>query len=194
MRWRPPRFIVRFMVTKPVEIRFLDLAPSEALEGAARAKAAKLEQFHRDLMSCRVTIERQHKHHHQGQSYAVRVDVTWPGHELSVDRVHNEDVYVALRDAFDDMKRRLEDATHRDRGQEKAHAVPIHGEVVRLSAGERLGFIRTPEGDEYWFDAQNVADVPFEHVTVGAKVQFLPEVAASGRQAKRVSLGKHQFG
>lgn len=182
------------MVTKPLEIRLLDIEPSEALEAAARAKAAKLEQYCGDLMSCRVTIERQHKHRHQGQSYAVRVDVTWPGHELSVDRVHDEDVYVALRDAFDDMKRRLEDAVHRERGQEKTHPVPLHGEVVQLDADGRSGFIRSSDGDEYWFGADNVADVPFEHVAVGAAVQFLPEAASGGRQAKRVSLGKHRFG
>jgi ribosome-associated translation inhibitor RaiA len=182
------------MVMKPLDIRFLEMAPSEALEVAARAKAHKLEQVCPQMMSCRVTIERQHRHQHQGQPYAVRVDVTWAGHELSVDRVHDEDVYVALRDAFDDMQRRVEDAVHRDRGQEKVHPVPLHGEVVRLSADPRCGFIRTGTGDEYWFGPENVADAPFEHVALGAQVQFLPDPSAGSPQAKRVSLGKHRFG
>jgi ribosome-associated translation inhibitor RaiA len=111
------------MATKPLDIRFLEMAPSPALEAAARAKAHKLEQFCPGLMSCRVTIEREHRHQHQGQPFAVRVDVTWPGHELSVDRVQHEDAYVALRDAFDAMKRRVAEAVHRDRGEEKVHAV-----------------------------------------------------------------------
>ena len=45
----------------------------------------------------------------------MRVDVTVPDHELSVDRVHDEDVYVALREAFDDMKRQLEDSVRHQR-------------------------------------------------------------------------------
>jgi len=39
-----------------------------------------------------------------------------------------------------------------------------------------------------------VAGVPFEHLAVGTEVQFVPEVAAEGRQAKRVSAGKHHVG
>jgi hypothetical protein len=36
-----------------------------------------------------------------------------------------------------------------------------------------------------------VSGVPFEHLQPGTQVQFIPEVAAQGRQAKRVSIGKH---
>ncbi len=179
---------------QPVEIRFLGMEVSAAVEAAANDKAAKLDLFCSDLMSCHVTIELLHKHKHQGQPYAVRIDVTLPGHELSVDRVQHEDVYVALRDAFDDMRRQLEDAVRRTRGQEKAHPVPSHGEVVRFDVDDRCGFIRGADGEEYWFGPENVADVPFEHLQLGDEVQFLPEVAAEGRQAKRVSLGKHRFG
>jgi ribosome-associated translation inhibitor RaiA len=178
---------------QPLEVRFLGMEPSEAVEAAAREKAAKLDLFCRDLMSCRVTIELLHKHKHQGQPFGVRIDVTLPGHELSVDRVQHEDVYVALRDAFDDMRRQVEDAVRRTRGQEKAHSVPLHGEIVRFDAADRCGFIRTAEGDEYWFGPENLADVPFDHLQLGAEVQFVPEVAAEGRQAKRISLGKHRF-
>ena len=64
---------------------------------------------------------------------------------------------------------------------------------MRFDADGRCGFIRTAGRDEYWFAAENVVDVPFEHVEVGAQAQFVPEVAAEGRQAKRVSFGKHRF-
>ena len=178
----------------PLQIRFLGLEPSEAVEAAARHKAEKLDHFHPDLMSCRVTIELSDKHRHQGRAYAVRIDVTLPGHELSVDRVHHEDVYVALRDAFDDMTRQVEDQWRRTRGHEKLHVTPLHGEVVRFADDGRSGYIRTPDGDEYWFGPDNVADGPFEHLTLGSAVQFLPDLAGQGRQAKRVSRGKHGMG
>ena len=176
---------------QPLQVRFLGMEPSDAVESAARKKAAKLDRFCADIMSCRVSIEQAHKHQHQGRPFAVRVDVTLPGHELNVDRVQDEDVYVALRDAFDDMKRQLEDAVRRSRGQEKLHPTLLHGEVVRFGDEGQCGFIRTSEGDEYYFGADNVSGVPFEHLQLGTEVQFIPEVAARGRQAKRVSIGKH---
>jgi ribosome-associated translation inhibitor RaiA len=174
----------------PLQIHFLGLEPSQAVETAARERAAKLDHFAPDLMSCRVTIEQMHKHQHQGRPFAVRIAATLPGHELSVDRAHDEDVYVALRDAFDDMRRQLEDAVRRTRGQEKLHPTPLHGEVVRFGDDGQSGYIRTHDGDEYWFGADNVG-LPFEHLALGTEVQFIPEVAAQGRQAKRVSVGKH---
>ena len=42
-------------------------------------------------------------------------------YELIVNRDHDEDVYVALRDAFASLTRRLEDVARRQRGQVKAH-------------------------------------------------------------------------
>ena len=45
-----------------------------------------------------------------------------------------------------------------------------------------------------YFAPENVEGALFEHLAEGTEVQFIPEVAAEGRQAKRVSLGKHRFG
>lgn len=104
----------------PLQIRFLGMEPSEAVETAARNKAEKLDRFCPDIMSCRVTIEQTHKHQSQGRPFAVRIDATVPDREFSVDRVEDEDVYVALRDAFDDMKRQIEDMVRRRREQERA--------------------------------------------------------------------------
>jgi ribosomal subunit interface protein len=176
---------------QPLEIRFVGMDRSEAIEAAAIEKAAKLDQFRPDVMACRATVELTDKHRHQGKSFAVRLDVTVPGHELSVNRVQHEDVYVALRDAFDDMKRQLQDSVRRVQRQVKQHPVPLHGEVVRFADQGRCGFIRSDDGDEYWFGPDNVAGVPYDHLDIGTQVQFIPDVAAEGRQAKRVSVGRH---
>lgn len=178
----------------PVHIQFQGMEPSDALEASAREHAHRLESFAPNIMTCRVHIDLEQKHKHQGRPYGVRIDLTLPGHELVVNRVQDEDVYVALRDAFDHMKRQLEDVVRKSRGQEKQHAVPLHGEVVRLDGEGGFGFIRTPDGNEYYFSRDNVAGTPFEHVLTGSAVQFIPEVAGEGLQAKRVSLGKHGMG
>jgi ribosome-associated translation inhibitor RaiA/cold shock CspA family protein len=178
-------------VKQPLEIRFIGMEPSEAIEAAARRKSEKLDLFRPDVMACRATIVAEDKHRNQGRTFTVRVDVTVPGREIAVDRVHDEDVYVALREAFDDAKRQLEDTVRRVRGQEKQHPVPLHGEVARFAEEGRCGFIVTPQGDEYWFGPENVVGAAYDKLEAGMAVQFIPEVAAEGRQAKRVSLGKH---
>lgn len=95
------------------DIRFVGMEPSEALETAAREKIAKLEQFCPQIMACHVVIDLPHRHRAQGRQFSVRVDLTLPGRELAVSRVEHQDVYVALREAFDGMKRQLEETMRR---------------------------------------------------------------------------------
>jgi ribosome-associated translation inhibitor RaiA len=108
----------------PLQVRFHGMEPSAAFEAAAQDKAGKLDQFCQDIMACRVDIEQMHKHQNQGRPFGVRVHVTLPGHELTVDRVQHEDAYVALRDAFDGMRRRIEDQVRVMRGDVKQHSAP----------------------------------------------------------------------
>lgn len=101
----------------PIQITVRDMAHSEALDEHISAKAAKLEQYFSPITSCRVVIEAPHKHSRQGRQYVVRLDITVPGQEIVVNHEHDEDVFVALRDAFDAAKRRLEDYARIRRGE-----------------------------------------------------------------------------
>jgi ribosome-associated translation inhibitor RaiA len=94
---------------KPVEIRFLGMERSAALEADVRSRIDKLELFCPEIISCCASLELVHKHQQQGRPYSVRIDATMPGHELTVSRVCNEDVHIALRTAFDGMKRQIAD-------------------------------------------------------------------------------------
>lgn len=105
----------------PLQIFFHGMERSVAVESAAQHKARHLERFSGDIMSCRVVVDLMQKHQHQGRPFGVRIDLTLPGRELVVNRVEHEDVYVALRDAFDDMKRQLEVAMQKRRGDVKHH-------------------------------------------------------------------------
>ena len=97
----------------PLQITIRDMAHSEALESAIRDKAAKLEQFNSRIMSCHVTAEQPHKHKTRGNPFTVRIDLKVPGKEIVVNRDHDEDIYVALRDAFDVARRQIEDHARR---------------------------------------------------------------------------------
>jgi ribosomal subunit interface protein len=105
----------------PLQITIRDMEHSDALETHIRDKANKLDEYFDRIMSCRVVVEMPHKHHHQGKQFNVRIDIGVPGSEIVVNRDHAEDVYVALRDAFDAAKRQLEDYARKIRGDVKTH-------------------------------------------------------------------------
>jgi len=179
----------------PLQIEIQNFPRSDALEARIRQNAAKLEEFHPRITSCRVAVDEMQKHQHQGRQFRVRVEVRAPGHEQAVSTLHHhEDVYVALRDAFDAVRRQLEEKVREARGDVKRHAEPRHGRVARLDQNQGFGFIETEEGEEIYFSRDNVVSPSFEYFAPGMEVQFLEEPAGDGVQAKRVSAGKHRFG
>ena len=106
----------------PLQITYRGLERSAALDDAIREKAAKLEQLHHGLISCRVVIEQSGQHKHQGREFTVHLDVKAPGAEFAVTHDHDEDAFVAVRDAFAAMKRRVESHAQRQHGEVKRHA------------------------------------------------------------------------
>ena len=119
----------------PLQLTIRDVDHSEALETHIRDKAKKLDEFFDHIMSCRVVVEVPHKHHHQGKQFNVRIDIGVPGSEIVVNRDHAEDVYVALRDAFDAAKRQLEDYARKLHGNVKAHKPKHVNENEDMDAG-----------------------------------------------------------
>lgn len=110
----------------PLQIAFLNMSRSEAVEAEVRKRAARLERFFDHMTGCRVVIEAPHRHHRHGKLYDVRIDISVPGAELVVNRSGpknqaHEDVYVALRDAFDAATRQLQDYVRVMRGDVKNH-------------------------------------------------------------------------
>lgn len=104
----------------PLQITFRDTAPSEALESRIRERVTKLEEFHPRITSCRVTIEQRGRRHQHGGQFNVRLDLRVPQHEIAINRDHDEDVYVALREAFDAATRTLEDMATEGREAKRA--------------------------------------------------------------------------
>ncbi len=181
----------------PLQVTFRNMEPSEAVERAVREKAAKLERFYERIMGCRVVLEAVTRRHHQGNLYRVRIDLTVPGRELVVSREPgkdhaHEDVYVAIRDAFDAMRRQLEDYARKRRGEVKHHEAPPHGRIAQLFPDH--GFIETPDGREIYFHRNSVLNGGFDHLQVGTEVAFTEEEGIKGPQASTVRpLGKHHY-
>lgn len=182
----------------PLQIVFRNMDPSAAIEAKIRERVAKLEQYARDVMSCRVVVEPAHKHHHKGRLYRVHIDLRLPGaeivaaHESAQDHAH-EDVYVAIRDAFDAVRRRLEDQARRRRGQVKRHEHQPHGRIVELPVGQDHGRIEADDGHLVYFHRNSLVDAEFDRLRTGMEVRFVEEAGEYGPQASTVHvLGGHR--
>jgi ribosomal subunit interface protein len=96
------------------------MEPSPAVETWIREHAAHFERFAERITSFEVTIKSPHKHHHKGQLFRVDLHIKATGGEIVVNRAGpqdhaHEDVYIALRDAFEAARRRLDRSDQRSR-------------------------------------------------------------------------------
>ena len=175
----------------PLQITFRDVSPSPAIEARIRDQAAELEQVYDHIVSCRVVVESPHRHQHQGRLFGILIDLAVPGRELVIGRDPSqnhahEDVYVAIRDAFDAARRQLEDHARRQRGEVKHHEGPSEGRVARIFAEPGYGFIETPDGREIYFHRNSIVDGDFDRLEVGTAVRFAEEAGEKGPQASTV--------
>src|SRR5450759_3368878 len=183
----------------PVAITFHNVDHSAAVEAKIRERAEKLDKHYNGIISCRVAVEAQHKHHQHGNHYHVRVDVTVPGGELVASREPDEhhsytDVYVAVRDAFDAIRRQLEDYGRRQSREVKAHETPLHGRIIELYPDDDYGRIETADGRLVYFHRNSVVGADFEKLDTGTEVRFSEELGERGPQATAVHLiGKHHI-
>lgn len=185
----------------PLQITFRNIETSPAVETKVRERVAELEQFHDRIISCRVMIEAPDRRHHQGGLYHIRVDLKVPGKEIVVKRdppEHHahEDIYVAIRDCFDAVRRQLEDHARRQRGDVKSHDDTGHGRIAALVAEKDYGFIDASDGTEVYFHRNAVSHKGFDKLTVGDEVRFTvhPGEGEKGPQASTVvPIGKHHL-
>jgi cold shock CspA family protein/ribosome-associated translation inhibitor RaiA len=177
--------------TEPtLQVTLHGIDPSPAIERTLRRKAAWMRRYHPRITACRVTVEAPPRHHRHGRLYSVRVEVAVPGGDLtatrnpSLDHTH-EDLQVAIRDAFDSVRRELMDQARRERGQVKASVGPQRGTVTRLEADH--GFLEAEDGRERYFHRNSVLGA-FERLFVGTKVRFAEEAGDKGPQASTVAI------
>jgi cold shock CspA family protein len=197
------------------------MAPSEVIEAHIREAALKLDSFYDEIMGCRVLVETPHQHHRKGKQFHVRIDLTVPGGEIVVRRaprliadtplryqkvpndvelqesrepskyaVH-DDIQLAIRDAFDAARRKLQDYARRRRGVLKLHEGSPHARVSKLFPGEGFGFLETADGREIYFHANSVLESGFGGLEIGTEVHFAEEMGEEGPQATTVRPVTH---
>ena len=119
-------------MTIPLELAFHNMEHSDAVERRVKEKTAALKKHFERITHCRVVIEAPHRNHAKGKIYHVKIDIGVPGRanvivnrEKEVNHAH-EDVYVALRDAFEAARRQLSDTVDK-----------MDGKVKTLRGGKR---------------------------------------------------------
>ncbi|MGD8380077.1 MAG: HPF/RaiA family ribosome-associated protein [Gammaproteobacteria bacterium] len=97
-------------MTLKADITFHGMDSSEAMRTNIIKYVEKIARLAPEIISCKVVVEPEEKGHQKGNRFTTRVHVTLPGAEFEAGRQQsNEDAYVAIRDAFDAMRRQLEE-------------------------------------------------------------------------------------
>ena len=179
----------------PPEITFRGLEKSDEIETHILKKAAKLDEIHPGIISCRVAVEREQEHQRSGSPYRVRVVVRIPpGKELVGRREPGEGriddrLQTAVSNAFEAVQRQLVKIKEIQQGKVKsAPAQELVGHVVRLFREKGYGFIRSVDGREIYFHKNAVAHEDFERLELGTGVRYFPSEGEQGPQASTVQI------
>ena len=102
-----------------INITFHHIDHSGALEDRARKLGSRLQQFSGRIVQCHMTLEGPDNRRDSGAPYLVKIDLNVPGAQIHADSLHvdgagHKDIYLALRDAFNNAKRQLQNL-RRDR-------------------------------------------------------------------------------
>ena len=114
------------------QITFHGLTHSPRLEADILVRVVWLETFYQGIVSCRVVIEVPHRHHRHGRHIHVTIELAVAnGHAIVIrhestqhSALNDAAASMAIHEAFDAARRRLQDFARRQRGAVKTHATP----------------------------------------------------------------------
>lgn len=179
----------------PTEIIFRGMNKRMSIEELVHEQISRLEKLHDQLISCRVAVEAQHRSQQTGRPYRVRISLRVPpGHELIAERSSStndtpENVPQVVRQAFDALRRQLQELVERQRAEVKPRTSrETMAFVVRLFPEDGYGFLKTPDGEDLYFHRNSVLHNDFERLAVGTGVRFTKEIGEKGAQASTVQI------
>ncbi|HBN13621.1 ribosome-associated translation inhibitor RaiA [Pseudohongiella sp. SYSU M77423] len=110
------------------QVVFHNLEQTEAIVDAVNKRIDKLRRFCSDIIGGRVVLDSPHNNHHKGKVYSVTLELHTPNKPVVVtqeqhDNHAHEDLYVAIRDAFNAAERQLKSVDKKHR-KEAIHKMP----------------------------------------------------------------------
>ena len=112
---------------KGLEISFRDIEHSDAIEHQIRQKALKLTNRYDDITGIRAVVALPHNHNTKGKIAHISLEIGLPGELIAItndshDNREHENMYIALRDAFDKAQRKIDKIqTKRSDSRRKLH-------------------------------------------------------------------------
>lgn len=125
------------------KIIFRGLDHSQAVEETVLKRLEKLERFSDEIQSLRVTLETPHNNHNKGKVFHIGIEASIPNHEIVVnheqhDKHSHEDIYVAIRDAFDAAERKLKNVYDKQRKLDRSHGKAAEELVAIAEMNEQV--------------------------------------------------------
>lgn len=184
----------------PLQISFPNVDKPAGADELIRQQVERLEEVCDHITSCRVTVERPHKHKDSGHPFRIRLDIhVPPQHEIvatnhpNVEKMHDP-FDVALRKAFDKARRQLKDLVEKQRREVKKHPEQQRqGIVSRMLREESHGFIREADTNrELYFHKNSVLHHHWDELREGSIVRYVPTSDPAGTRASTVELVSNQ--
>ncbi|MFM1895849.1 MAG: hypothetical protein RLZZ385_923 [Pseudomonadota bacterium] len=130
-------------MTNEFQVVFHNIDQTEAIMDAVNKRIAKLERFCDQIITGRVVLDAPHNNHHKGKVYKVGVEIHTPQLEVLVNQDHHdnhahEDLYVAIRDAFNAAERQLKSVDKKHRALPVAETELVRGleaDTAEMRAG-----------------------------------------------------------
>ena len=176
-----------------LKIQYLGFSESTAVSAAVWEYVEHIEKIYGRIMSCNVVISHPHRKHQKGGIYHVKIRLHMPGGDIFIDKEPeknhaHEDIYVALRDAFDSAKRKLEDFTRIREGRVKDKIGPAHAKILRIIDFDDCGFVLTEDDREIYFHRNSLLNGEFEKLKIGQEVRFSESLGEKGPQVSSMQI------
>ena len=99
-------------MTNEFQVVFRNIDQTNAIADAVQKRNQKLERYCDEIIAGRVVLDSPHNNHHKGKVYSVGLEIHTPSKEVRVnqeqhDNHAHEDLYIAIRDAFNAAERQL---------------------------------------------------------------------------------------
>ena len=179
----------------PPEITFRGLEKSPEIETHILKKAAKLDEIHPGIISCRVAVEREQEHQRSGSPYRVRVVVripparSWSADGNPVRGQIDDRLQTAVTNAFEAVQRQLIKIKEMPARQGEIGTGTGVGRPRGAAFREKgYGFIRSVDGREIYFHKNAVAHEDFRRLELGTGVRYFPSEGEQGPQASTVKI------
>lgn len=121
-------------MTNEFQVVYHNIDQTDAISEAVQKRITKLERFCDQIINGRVVLDCPHNNHHKGKVYSVSLEIHTSSREVRVnqeqhDNHAHEDLYVAIRDAFNAAERQLKSI------DKKHRSTPLHKEMAILPSG-----------------------------------------------------------